>query len=267
MAIPLLSSIMPGKALDCSEDDVMPMLDKYARAPKCTQASMAPAMKIFSYLSDERKVSFSVKGYSVLLKGYGREGEEAMLLDALQSHPGAWGAAHWLIVPRHPQRFESVAVSIRERGLRLDRRSQWGPSGPDEGLDGASSGGPKGTPEGVWLGDSLGEMAAYAGLADIALLGGSFAPTGGQNLIELAACGCPVVMGPHTFNFATSAQAAETLGAAKRVGDMVSAVQAALDWLAQPTQRQQAVQASQALALKHQGAAQRTAQALAPLLS
>jgi hypothetical protein len=54
---------------------------------------------------------------------------------------------------------------------------------------------------------------------------------------------------------------------AKRVGDMVSAVQAALDWLAQPTQRQQAVLASRALALKHQGAAQRTAQALAPLLS
>jgi len=203
----------------------------------------------------------------VVMLASAREGEESMLLDALQSHPGAWGAAHWLIVPRHPQRFESVAVSIRERGLRLDRRSQWGPSGPDEGLDGASSGGPKGTPEGVWLGDSLGEMAAYAGLADIALLGGSFAPTGGQNLIELAACGCPVVMGPHTFNFATSAQAAETLGAAKRVGDMVSAVQAALDWLAQPTQRQQAVLASQALALKHQGAAQRTAQALAPLLS
>ena len=79
MAVPLLSSIMPGKALDCSEDDVMPMLDKYARAPKCTQVSMAPAMKIFSYLSDERKVSFSVKGYSVLLKGYGRAGEEAMV--------------------------------------------------------------------------------------------------------------------------------------------------------------------------------------------
>ena len=45
-------------------------------------------------------------------------------------------------------------------------------------------------------------MPAYYALADVALLGGSFAPLGGQNLIEAAACGCPVVMGPHTFNFA-----------------------------------------------------------------
>ena len=72
-------------------------------------------------------------------------------------------------------------------------------------------------------------------------------------------------MGPHTFNFAASAQAAETLGVAQRVANMASAVQAALDWLDQPAQRQQAVLACQTLATKHQGAAQRTAQALAPL--
>jgi 3-deoxy-D-manno-octulosonic-acid transferase len=66
----------------------------------------------------------------------------------------------------------------------------------------------------VWIGDSLGEMALYYGLADVALLGGSFAPLGGQNLIEAAACGCPVVMGPHTFNFAEAAQFAQEAGAA-----------------------------------------------------
>jgi 3-deoxy-D-manno-octulosonic-acid transferase len=63
------------------------------------------------------------------------------------------------------------------------------------------------------LGDSLGEMALYYSLADIALLGGSFAPLGGQNLIEAAACGCGVVMGPHTFNFSEVAQQALASGA------------------------------------------------------
>jgi 3-deoxy-D-manno-octulosonic-acid transferase len=50
------------------------------------------------------------------------------------------------------------------------------------------------------------EMPAWYALADVALLGGSFAPLGGQNLIEAAACGCPIVMGPHTFNFAEAAE-------------------------------------------------------------
>ena len=72
----------------------------------------------------------------------------------------------------------------------------------------------------VWLGDSLGEMALYYGLGSVALLGGSFAPLGGQNLIEAAACGCPVVMGPHTFNFLDAAELAEAEGAALRVADV-----------------------------------------------
>jgi 3-deoxy-D-manno-octulosonic-acid transferase len=72
--------------------------------------------------------------------------------------------------------------------------------------------GPK--PADIWLGDSLGEMAMYYALSDVALLGGSFAPLGGQNLIEAAACGCPVVMGPHTFNFAQAAEVAVAAGAA-----------------------------------------------------
>ena len=71
----------------------------------------------------------------------------------------------------------------------------------------------------VWLGDSMRRDAACYALADVALLGGSFAPLGGQNLIEAAACGCPVVMGPHTFNFADAAELALAAGAAVRVAD------------------------------------------------
>ena len=63
------------------------------------------------------------------------------------------------------------------------------------------------------------EMPAYYALADVALLGGSFLPFGGQNLIEAAACGCPVVMGPHTFNFTAAATLSLAAGASLRVAD------------------------------------------------
>jgi 3-deoxy-D-manno-octulosonic-acid transferase len=77
----------------------------------------------------------------------------------------------------------------------------------------------------LWLGDSLGEMALCYSLADLALLGGSFAPLGGQNLIEAAACGCTVVMGPHTFNFSEVAERAVAAGAAVRVANMAEALE------------------------------------------
>jgi 3-deoxy-D-manno-octulosonic-acid transferase len=65
-------------------------------------------------------------------------------------------------------------------------------------------------------------MPLYYASADVALLGGSFAPLGGQNLIEAAACGCPLLMGPHTFNFAQAAELALAAGAALRVADLVA---------------------------------------------
>ena len=82
-----------------------------------------------------------------------------------------------------------------------------------------------------------------------------------------ASRGCPVVMGPHTYNFAQAAQWAESCGAALRVQDMSAAIEAAEVWLAQPIQRDQAAKASLSLAQSHQGAAQRTAQALGPWLA
>ena len=119
----------------------------------------------------------------------------------------------------------------------------------------------------MWIGDSLGEMALYYGLADVALLGGSFAPLGGQNLIEAAACGCPVVMGPHTFNFAEAAQLAQDAGAALRVQSMEEAVRNAVALAGNVMRRRAAVQAATAFCAAHQGAAQKTAEAVLALLA
>ena len=104
-------------------------------------------------------------------------------------------------------------------------------------------------------------MPAYYAAADVALLGGSFAPLGGQNLIEAAACGCPLVMGPHTFNFAQAAELALAAGAAVRVADLGDAVKQALRLIQSPQQllmRQQAL----AFAAAHRGAATRMARSV-----
>jgi 3-deoxy-D-manno-octulosonic-acid transferase len=200
----------------------------------------------------------------VVLFTSSREGEEVMWLDTLQAlkdvprdHQDHIHAVHWLVVPRHPQRFDEVAALIEERGWHVSRRSQWtgGPNAdqPDDGNT-------------IWLGDSLGEMALYYGLSDAALLGGSFAPLGGQNLIESTACGCPVIMGPHTFNFAEAAQLAEEAGAALRVQDMAQAVTTALQMVRFAPGENAHVQACMTFSQAHRGAAQRTAQALLPYL-
>jgi 3-deoxy-D-manno-octulosonic-acid transferase len=158
-----------------------------------------------------------------------------------------------LIVPRHPQRFDAVASQAAQHGLRVSRRSTWAgnPANDQEAMDAD-----------VWLGDSLGEMALYYGLSDVALLGGSFAPLGGQNLIEAAACGCPVVMGPHTFNFAEAAGQAEAEGAARRVASMAEAVQAGLGLAVDPAALAQAVAAALAFAARHRGATCKTLESL-----
>ena len=157
----------------------------------------------------------------------------------------------WLIVPRHPQRFDAVAALVEAEGFTLSRRSQWGTGAPP--------------PADVWLGDSLGEMAAYYALADVALLGGSFAPLGGQNLIEAAACGCPLVMGPHTFNFAQAAEQSLAAGAALRAQGLGDALQQACALAFDAPRRATMSAAGQAFARQHQGAAARTAQALQAL--
>ena len=117
-----------------------------------------------------------------------------------------------------------------------------------------------------WLGDTLGEMPLYYALSDVSLLGGSFEKLGGQNLIEAAACGCPVVMGPHTFNFHEAAELAESAGAAVRVSDMAGAVSRAVQCVSDGDSQARMSQAALSFASTHQGATARTVQALSAYL-
>jgi len=194
-----------------------------------------------------------------------REGEEAMWLEeflkqkqapaqagqALAAINSEANSVQWLIVPRHPQRFDEVHQLLLQAGLTVSRRSIWA-AGPDAAD--------------VWLGDSLGEMALYYGLADVALLGGSFAPLGGQNLIEAAACGCPVVLGPHTFNFAEAAELACAAGAARRVENLADGAAAACALAGDSERLAAARDVALRFAAEHRGAAGATADAVVKLL-
>lgn len=192
----------------------------------------------------------------VVLLASSREGEEAMLLSAWATLPAPRPLL--LIVPRHPQRFDEVHALAAAALPRVLRRSALKSTPPrDAGLVDA------------WIGDSLGEMPLYYALADVALLGGSFAPLGGQNLIEAAACGCPVLLGPHTFNFAAAADDAITAGAALRVADLAAGVAQAraLTGTAEGVARRAAMAAQgEAFARAHRGAAARMAAAISALL-
>ena len=188
----------------------------------------------------------------VLLAAATRDGEEAALLDAWRGRAGARPLL--LIVPRHPQRFDEVAALIERAGFTLARRSTWGAMPPDAALAAQ-----------VWLGDSMQEMALYYACAQVALLGGSFAPLGGQNLIEAAACGCPVVMGPHTFNFADAAELSLAAGAAVRVDDIEAGIAEALRLIGSDELPRRS-DAARDFAATHRGAAQRMAKAIAAWL-
>jgi 3-deoxy-D-manno-octulosonic-acid transferase len=191
-------------------------------------------------------------GRPVVLAASTREGEEAPLLAAWRALPAPRPLL--LLVPRHPQRFDEVFSLVQQAGFTVERRSAWGDA-PQAGAAAAD----------VWLGDSLREMPLYYGCAHAALLGGSFAPLGGQNLIEAAACGCPLVMGPHTFNFAEAAELSLAAGAALRVASVEEGVPRAAA-LAVAPDREAWVQRALAFTAAHRGAAARMAAAVLGLL-
>jgi 3-deoxy-D-manno-octulosonic-acid transferase len=122
----------------------------------------------------------------VLVGGSTVEGEETALVKAFERVRLAHPQAVMILAPRHPERFDEVAVLLKQLGMPFYQRSQWA----GESLAG-----------GVLLVDSIGELAALYALADIAFVGGSLVPQGGHNIIEPAQHGVAITTGTHTENF------------------------------------------------------------------
>jgi len=177
----------------------------------------------------------------VLLLASTRDGEESILLDACEEIDVE--NVLIVLVPRHPQRFEEVAMLLEKRGVRYQRRSLEEPVPPLAR---------------VVLGDSMGEMFAYYHAADVAVIGGTFLPYGGQNLIEACAVGTPVIIGPSTFNFAEAVRRAVEARAAIQVMDLNGLVQEATRLLKDPTTRGGMAREGIAFARAHRGATEKT---------
>lgn len=184
-------------------------------------------------------------GRFVFLAASTREGEEALILDALDgvNIPGLL----LVLVPRHPQRFDVVAKLLEERKLAYARRSTNPQLQPDTR---------------VFLGDSMGELAAYYAAADLAYIGGSLLPLGGQNLIEAAAAACPALIGPHTWNFAEATEQAVACGAARRVADAEELVEVVLALFRDPVARERMRDAGLRFAAANRGATERVMEML-----
>ncbi len=172
-----------------------------------------------------------------------REGEEEVLLEAFDRLAAT--DTLLVMVPRHPQRFAEVARLIAQRGQPWGRRSEQADAPLPDGVQ-------------VYLGDSMGEMAAYYAAANVAYIGGSLLPFGGQNLIEAAAAGCPALIGPHTWNFAEAADQAVESGAAMRVADAEALLAAVRNLHADVAAREAMTSAGRAFAARNRGATERT---------
>lgn len=169
----------------------------------------------------------------VLLLASTRDGEETLLLKQLEATPGDLLV---VVVPRHPQRFDEVAQLAQSR-----RTGNPVPAATDR----------------VHLGDTMGEMAFYFSASDVAIIGGSFMPLGGQNLIEALAAGTPVVAGPSMFNFAEATQLAVDAGAAIQAADAQGAIREALRLLEDSPRRAAMSEAGRRFCEAHRGATER----------
>jgi 3-deoxy-D-manno-octulosonic-acid transferase len=185
----------------------------------------------------------------VFLAASTRDGEEVLILQATSKLqiPGLLT----VLVPRHPQRFGQVAEILTKLGIRFQRRSEDRPIA---------------TETQVVLGDSMGEMFAYYAACDLAFIGGSLLPLGGQNLIEAAAVGKPVLVGPHTFNFAEATELAIQAGAALRVADATELAEVVRDLLATPERIKAMSVAALTFAERHRGATERLMALIEPYL-
>lgn len=186
-------------------------------------------------------VTGGVASTAVWVAGSTREGEEAMLLNALVKHPLRERALA-VIVPRHPERWESTYTLADKLGFRVARRTNGEiPAGCE-----------------VVIGDSMGEMLSYYANAKVVVMGGTFGGTGGQNLIEPCAVGVPVILGPSRYNFQQAADEALGAGAAKSARDMREALTVALEFLDDEFHRKRVGARAREFVAMHRGATEKT---------
>lgn len=171
------------------------------------------------------------------------EGEELEVLKAHAEVLRRFPDALLLIAPRHPERFKPIAAACRAYGFRTATRSEEG--GADPSCQ-------------CFVIDSMGELIEFYAAADVAFVGGSLVPVGGHNLLEPAALARPVIVGPHTFNFAEVTEDLIATGAVLRIADGDALGPAVVGLLSRDSERRRMGEAAHAVMERERGAVERT---------
>lgn len=188
-------------------------------------------------------------GRPVWIAGSTHEGEDELVLSAHHRVLERFPDALLILVPRHPERFDRVAGLCPRVQLRLARRSR-----ADDYRAETQ----------VYLGDTMGELPALLGSADVAFIGGSLVRTGGHNMLEAAAQGVPVCFGPHVFNFAAISALLVDAGAARQVADEQALAALVVEWFADASRRAEIGENGRRVVAQNRGAVERL-RALIPI--
>jgi 3-deoxy-D-manno-octulosonic-acid transferase len=171
------------------------------------------------------------------------EGEEEAVLDAfsqLKLKP-AFNDVLLVLVPRHPERFNRVAALCKRRGFIVARRSYGNVNTQTE----------------IYLGDTMGDLPLLYAACDVAFVGGSLVPIGGHNLLEPAAVGLPVIMGPHVFECAEICRQLLEAEAAQQVSEAAQLGEAVKMYLSDATLKKQTGEKGRLFVEKNRGALER----------
>ena len=180
-------------------------------------------------------------GRAVWVAGSTHEGEDEQLLDVFRQLRQQFMDCLLVLVPRHPERFETVTELCRQRGYNTVLRSEGVSCTPDTE---------------VFIGDSMGELPLFYAASDVAFVGGSLVRHGGHNLLEPAALGVPVVTGPHVFNFVEICELLLQAGACEKVEDTAGLLRTVSLWLEDANERHRVGQRGREVVEKNRGALQ-----------
>ena len=193
---------------------------------------------------DLRRESALEPGAPVLVAGSTAPGEEAILLEAFRAVRERRPAARLVLVPRRPENFDAAAAAILIAGFSVLRRSTGETTGPTP-------------PAPVILGDTMGDLMKWYALADVVIVGRSFAPLGGSNPMEPGSLAKPLLWGPHMFNFAVEAREMLSAGAARQAADLPALAQALEELLTHADRRREMGAAARSVIRRLQGATRR----------
>lgn len=202
------------------------------------------------------------RGRALWVCGSTGPGEEELLLGVYERVRRSVPDLQLALIPRKPERFDEVAELIAAQGFGCARRSGKAPAAPPAARESAGAG----TGATVFLGDTLGELRKFYGLATVVFVGRTLIPLGGSDVMEIAGLGQAMIFGPHMENFAEAAQLLVDAGAALRTPSAAELVSSVTELLRDAPSRERMGAAARAVVQAQRGASERTAARILEIL-